>query len=156
MEMGTQMSRTIYADARKTLDDLDSKLGDLMDVAKVPGNSPLDNKIQAAMNQLYEAIYDLPKVAGNVAALRSRVVVYPVAGRDMRYWFTSDRRRAQSLLGHRRASRVASAAKVEPPSEMQPWRPITARQYLKLFDESIVTERSSDSTEYEYQQSYKN
>ncbi len=146
------MARTIYADARKALSELNSKMRDMMDIAKIPDGGLLDRRIQGALSELYEAIHD-PRIARNASLRKSRVKVYPVAGRDMRFWFTSDGRRAQSLLTGRRASRVASAARVTPLPEDQPSRPITARQYIKLFDDAIVTERSHNG-EYEFSQSF--
>src|SRR4051812_26795684 len=103
------MPKTIYAATQSALSELDSYMNDLLDVAKIPDRSPLDRKVQAALNQLHEAMYDLPKLARDSTALDSRVLVYPVKGRDMREWFTSDRRpnrrQALCLLKGRRASR---------------------------------------------------
>lgn len=156
------MARTIYADARRTLAELNGKMRDLMDVAKIPDGAPLDREIQGALNRLYAAFYKLPGEARDASALRSPILIYPVRGRDMRDWFTSDQRpsrsRAAYLLRTRRASRVASriasAARVELLPEDHPFRPITASQFIDLLDNAVVTDGLHSNGGYEPSRSF--
>lgn len=137
------MPKSIYSDARRSLRKASFVLGELLDVANIPDNSPLDRKVQAALDNLYEALHEIPDHTRDAAVLKeSGPLVYPVKGQDMRSWRTSDARRASALLQGRRSSRVASASQVMASPNLDRYRPMTASQYLKAFDEAVITDYS--------------
>jgi hypothetical protein len=141
--------RTLFEDTKRTLTLLNRKMRVLCDVLRVPDGSPVDTKIQGALDQLFEALYDLPQ-AVDPDLLDSRgPLVYPIPGRDMRFWWTSDRVRASTLLKGERATRIYAAVRVTPPEGEESTRALTVRQYLELFDRSIVTERNAFPRGYE-------
>jgi hypothetical protein len=121
----------------------------LMDVGGIPDDSPLDKRIQAAMDELYETLHEIKRTSRRESRLtESGPLVFPLRGRDMRFWRTSDGRKAQSLLSDRQASRIASARKVMANPALSRYRAMTASQYLQALEEAVITDHRPENNGY--------
>jgi hypothetical protein len=135
------MSRTILARTLTALDQADSMLTHLMDIGEIPDNSPIDREVQAALVTLYGAVRSIRRTSRRQAQLKEEgPLIFPVRGRDMRFWKTSDGRVASSLLPRRKASRYASARTVKAGTSLQRYRVMTASQYLKALENAEITD----------------
>lgn len=114
----------------------------LLDVAGVFKGAPLERKVQAALEDLYDVLDELPRVAADSTLLyEHQPLVFPVPERDMRAWWTSDGRRAGVLVAGRQAARLASASRVVPAATFtRYYRPLAASQYLRLLEDAVVTD----------------
>jgi hypothetical protein len=140
------MSRTILGRTLAALDQADSMLTHLMDIGGVPDNSPVDREIQAALVTLYGAVRAIKAKSRRQAQLTEEgPLVFPVRGRDMRFWKMSDGRVASALLPRRKASRYASARTVKAGTSVQEYRVMTASQYLKALEDAVITDYSRES-----------
>jgi hypothetical protein len=140
------MSRTILGRALAALDKADSELTHLMDIGEVPDDSPIDREIQAALVTLYGAVREIKaKSRKQDQLLEEGPLVFPVRGRDMRFWKTSDGRMASTLLARHQASRYASARKVRASTSLQKYRVMTASQYLKEIEDAVIEEDAPKS-----------
>jgi hypothetical protein len=116
-------------------------MNQLLDIGEIPDDSPLDRKVQAALEGLYEAVHEVRRSSREGARLAERgPLVFPVRGRDMRFWRTSDGRKASTLIGGRQASRIASASKVLANPALTRYRAMTASQYLRALEEAVITD----------------
>jgi hypothetical protein len=113
-----------------------------MDIGEIGDDSPLDRKVQAALEDLYQAVHDIKKASRKQASLMERgPLVFPMRGRDMRFWRMSDGRRASTLLSDYQTSRFASARKVRANPSLNRYRVMTASQYLQALEDAIIEER---------------
>jgi hypothetical protein len=136
------MSRAISA-----LDTATTEMTHLMDIGEIGDDSPVDRKVQAALENLYEAVHEIRKMSQRQARLMERgPLVFPMRGRDMRFWRMSDGRKASALLSHDKASRFASAKKVRASTSLQKYRVMTASQYLQALENAVIEEHGPEST----------
>lgn len=141
------MSRSIIARAVSALNAANEEMTHLLDVGEIPDDSPLDRKVQSALNNLYDALNSIKTISQRRAQLTERgPLVFPIRGRDMRYWRMSDGRRASTLLSDHQASRFASAKKVKANPSLNRYRVMTASQYLKALENAVIEEQGPEST----------
>jgi hypothetical protein len=133
------MSKSLIAKAHEDLDQLNSTMTHVLDVGDIPDGSDLDRKVQAALETLYTALHDV-KGTRHASLLEKGPLIFPVKGRDMRFWRMSDGRRASVLFQGRQASRLASASRVLPNPSMRRFRAMTASQYLKELENAVITD----------------
>jgi hypothetical protein len=135
------MSRNILARVISALDTTTAEMTHLLDIGEIGDDSTLDRKVQSALDNLYEVVHEIKKVSRQQERLAERgPLVFPMRGRDMRYWRLSDGRKAEKLLSGRQASRIASASKVMASPGMNRYRVMTASQYLKALEDAVITE----------------
>jgi len=136
------MARAISA-----LDTATTEMTHLMDIGEIGDDSPLDRKVQAALEDLYQAVHDIKNASRRHARLMERgPLVFPLRGRDMRFWRMSDGRKASTLLSDHQASRFASAKKVRANPSLSRYRVMTASQYLQALEDAVIEEHGPEST----------
>jgi hypothetical protein len=141
------MSRNVLARVVAALDHANEEMTNLMDLGEIPDDSPLDRKVQAALEHLFEAVHEIKKVSRKQARLLERgPLVFPIRGRDMRFWRMSDGRKASTLLSERQASRFASAKTVGANPSLNRYRVMTASQYLQALEDAVIEEHGSEIT----------
>jgi hypothetical protein len=142
------MSKTIVARAISALDSATTELTHLMDIGEIGDDSQLDRKVQAALEDLYQAVHEIKEVSRKQSRLAERgPLVFPIRGRDMRFWRMSDGRKASTLLTEHEASRFASAKKVRANPSLHRYRVMTARQYLEALENAVIEEHGPESTQ---------
>lgn len=142
------MSKSVTARAINALDDATTEMTNLMDIGEIGDDSQLDRRVHAALEELYQAVHDIKEVSLKRSRLAERgPLVFPVRGRDMRFWRMSDGRKASTLLSEHEVSRFASAKKVRANPSLHRYRVMTARQYLEALEDAVVEEHGPESTQ---------
>lgn len=141
------MSKTVMARAISALDLATEEMTHLMDIGEIGDDSPLDRKVQASLETLYQAVHEIKRKSRRHDRISERgPLVFPIRGRDMRFWKMSNGRKASTLLSDHQASRFASAKKVRANPSLSQYRVMTASQYLKALEDAVIEERGPEST----------
>ncbi len=132
---------TVIARAISALTTATTEMTHLMDIGEIADDSPLDRKVHAALEDLYQAVHDIRNASRRRDRLMERGhLVFPMRGQDMRAWGMSNGEQASTLLSKHQASRFAPAKKVMANPSLNRYRVMTASQYLQALEDAVIEE----------------
>lgn len=142
-------TKTVMGRAISALDNATTEMTHLIDIGEIDEKSPLDRKVHAALEDLYEAVHEINRTTRFKSRLREKgPLVFPVRGWDMRRWNTSDGYKGVALFPLLRrpayTTRLLIAKSVHVgPSFLDRYRVLTTRQYLEALKDAVIERRQT-------------